>query len=325
MPLTLTGLFREVDTNYDTSRGMSSKNPGGGVSVKIENLVRAMPTIRIVTDIADVGNITITEPLWFTASDDFNERVEAYQVYKGLKILWTSDLSFTKWKGEKREAILDATDVVAGNSPYMRDILSIYAEDKVAYLTDPFDIRQVEIQPVREHSIYANSHIIIEKGINDIIDIYTGLQGSGLERIFIGSTDNWGMTINPETSHKLDAELEQVCDKRIRHASRADVMKVASNAWIGMSFARYETFGYSMIEALAGGCHVFCGKHLAYRDRPVNICDSPLDAINKIEDFILEYDTTHINNEGREYVREHYGLSKFREQLIGIIGSEIGI
>lgn len=326
MPLKLTGLFREIDTAYDTSRGMSKSNPGGGVSVKIENLVKAVPTIRIITDIAEAGNITITEPLWFSAGDDdFDARVEAYQAYKGLKILWTSDLSFTKWKGENREAILDATDIVAGNSPYMYNLLHVYTGDKTAYLTDPFDVRQIDMLPERQRTIYSNSQIIIEKGIDDIIDIYAGLTGSGLERLFIGATDNWGIEINPETSFKLDANMEQVCDRRIRHASRLDVAKVAGSSWLALSFARYETFGYAMIEALAGGCHVFCGKHLAYKDRPVTVCDSPIDAIKKIETFILEYDVTDINSEGREYVRENYGLEKFRKQLIGIIGEQIGV
>ena len=326
MALRFTGLFRKVDVNYDASRGMSTENPGGGVSVKIENLVRAVPSIQIITDISDAGNILLVEPLWFTAGkDDFEARVDAYTAYDGFKMLWTSDFTFTRWTGSEREAIFDATDVVAGNSPYMRDILSVYAEDKTAYLTDPFDVRQIDISKKRERAIYGNSQIIVEKGIAEIIAIYEGLEGSGLQRQFIGSTDNWGIEINPETSRMLDMRLTQVCEKRVRHASRSDVAKLASLAWLGLFFAGYETFGYAMIEALAGGCWVFCGTHLAYRGRPVHVCSSPEYAINAIESFILEHDVTHVNTEGRDFVHETYGLDIFRKQLIGIIGRKLGV
>ena len=328
MSLTLSAVFREVDVGYDASRGMSSENPGGGVSVKIENLVRAVPSIRVVTDIADAGNMTIIEPLWFSAgkgTDSFDARLEAYTAYKGFKILWTSDFAFTRWTGERREAVLDATDVVAGNSPYMEDVLSVYAKNKTAYLTDPFDVRQIDVAPTRERSIYSNSQIIIEKGIDAIIEVFAGLSDTDLKRLFIGSTDNWGIEINPETSHRLDAQLEQVCDKRVRHASRSDVAAVSGSAWLSVFFAGYETFGYAMIEALAGGCWVFCGKHLAYRGRPVTVCDSAADAVAEIKAFIGEHDVTDVNTAGREFVRETYGLDVFRQQLITIIGEKIGI
>ncbi len=326
MAFDFTGLFRKVDADYDTSRGMSSQNPGGGVSVKIENLIRAVPSIRIITDIKDAGNILLIEPLWFTAGkDDLDIRIDAYAAHNGFKILWTSDFTFTRWKGPEREAILDATDVVAGNSPYMQNILSVYAEDKTAYLTDPFDVRQIDVQPTRERSIYSNAQVIVEKGIDDIIEVFGGLAETDVKRIFIGSVDNWGMLINPDTSQFLDTELTQVCDKRIRHASRSDVYKVAGSAFLALFYAGYETFGYSMIEALAGGCWVFCGKHLAYRDRPVFVCDSPVDALKRIQSYIIDCDLTKINTEGREFVNENYGLDAFRKQLIGIIGREIGI
>lgn len=322
--LKITASFRDDAVKHQHDKGASAKNPGGGLARKAEQLSLALPTLQFVPYLSQAGNIHITEPLWFSRGDNFSEevmeqRINDYKNVDAYKILWTSDLECLRWKGSERDAIFDATDVIALNSEYFLNLLSAYVDvSKTALLTDPIDPNWVTPSK-KEKRIYGASQVIFEKGIGDIINIFSALD-KRIDRWFLGSTEMWGMELNPVISNVLDRQLHTVCDKRIKFATRPQVKETASASWLFTSFAGFESFGYAMIEALLAGCWVFCGNHLVYRDRPVYWFNNADDAIEAILEFIDQYDPTHINETGRQFVIDNYSLDVFRKQFIKIIG-----
>ena len=334
MNLQVTGLFRKDAYTHDFTRPPSKNNPGGGLAKKTQQLARALPNIKFTNCITELADITIMETLWLSGfevpeerKDEDKvfrnmliERAKAYADYPGYKILWTSDIESLRWDGEIREMIYDASDVIACNSQFMLDMLSVYAPtEKVALLTDPVDTRFIR-ETHKTKSIYACSHIIMQKGIDDIIHLFGNMVNSDFERIFVGGTTVWGMEINPVSSIRLDKGLDVVCDTRNKAASASQVGEVSSNAFVFLSFADFESFGYAMIEALLDGCWVFCGDHLVYRDRPVRWFSDVEEASVALNEFIADVDLSKTNEEGRQFVVDNYSLPIFRQQFADIVG-----
>ena len=327
MNLSISACFRSDHTQFVPTLPPSNRNPGGGVATKLLNLKAAIPSIKVVTDIAQAESINITECLWFNESsetDSFQARVDKYVASKSFKILWTSDTEFARWQGEERDAIFDASDIIAGNSKYMVNILRAFAADAML-LTDPIDVDSIKPASKRPQ-VFGIGNVGIEKNIDAIINIFEHLDlaDTEIETFYIGSPSVWGLNIRGFTSKVLDRRLTSACDFRVPNASRKEVRDYISPAWGYVADSRYDTFCYGMVEAMLAGCWLFCGKHLIYNERPCLRFDTPAEAAKLITETFEEKPKS-INNEAREHVIENYSLEAFRSQLTGLIGGNYGL
>lgn len=324
-------LFRIDAINFDITEGPSKKNPGGGLATKCIQVGKALPQAHMVIEANQLAAIGLVDPLYFSGggtTDEFNRRIEDYRRSKALKILWTCDMEILRWSPEQREAILDATDIVAANSKYMYQVFKGYLkESEVALLTDPIEMLPTPPPDIREKEIYACSQIIYEKGISDVIEVFKSPALDALQKTFIGSSETWGLSIRDKVSFELECEIS-ACSHHHESLAPNEVSEVANRAWIFLSFANYESFGYAMVEALRGGCYVFCKPHLAYQDRidagvaaPVA---TPEEAIEKLVSFTNEYSNVS-NKAGMQFVHENYSLDVFRKQFQEIVGKLYGI
>lgn len=322
----IVGLFREDHLKNNPALPPSKKNPGGGVVTKVENLKLAVPSIELVDDALNMKDINIVESLWFSGggdNDSFEQRMERYCQSKGFKIMWTSDVQFLHWRGEHRERIFDATNVIAGNSLFMQNLLAAYTPEP-AYLTDPVDIDFVRPASAKEPVIFGISNIIPEKNVQAITNIYRELPTDlPFEKGFIGSSDNWGLSIKLNVSKQLENDLFSLCDWTIPHATRAEVRNKVASAWCYVADSKYDTFCYGMIEAMLAGCWTVVGNHPIYRERPCLRFNTTAEAVELIVNKWNERGG--VNEGGRQFVIDHYSLDVFRRQLKTIIGDYIGL
>ena len=148
-----------------------------------------------------------------------------------------------------------------------------------------------------------------------------------LNRMFIGSSSTWGLSIRDQVSFDLELELEGVCDLQWSMPN-IEVNQLARKALVYVSFARYETFGYAIVEAMLGGCHVFAIPHLAYKERIdagiVTPVTDALDCRHKLKVF-LEETNVQPNMDAVDFVHENYGLDVFQKQFKEILGLCHGI
>ena len=332
----LTALFREDAVHHDRNKGPSMVNPGGGLSTKKYYLQLALPNMVFVSAPSELGNISIVDPLYFSGGNtdtDRDERIEAYRKHDGFTILWTSDFELLRWQPIHRKQVLDATDIIAGNSHVMFNILTAMFPNKtVVHLTDTIDTNVTQGNVDRKKNIYACSQIVLEKGIDKIVSLFKRLAvGTNAERElarhFIGSSSTWGCEIRDQDSFDLETQIEEVCQHHWS-MSNVDVRAFSREAWHFVSFSRFETFGYAMVEAMLGGCQIWAYPHLAYKDRidagVVNEVKNPLDAQQKIRDFIQNNKPTS-NDDAIQFVHDNYGLDVFRKQFKEVIGGIYGI
>ena len=327
MNLSISATFRSDHTKFVPTLPPSRRNPGGGVATKLLFLKAALPNIKVVTEIAQAESINITESLWFSEKvegDSFESRLKRYEASNAFKILWTSDMEFARWNGHEREAIFNASDVIAGNSNYMVNILKAFVP-AARLLTDPVDTSSIEPVTPKKRQIFGMSNVGIEKNIDAIIDIF-GLipEELELERFFVGSASVWGLDTRKSVSSILENRLSEVCDWRITNATRQEVRDVVGPALAYVADSKYDTFCYAMIEAMLAGCWLFCGKHLIYNERPCIRFTDPVDAVVKISEKLGEVGLQ-VNEEARQYVIDNYSLSVFRRQLADIIGGNYGL
>ena len=326
----ITALFRSDAINYNQNEAPSVLNPGGGLSTKKKYLALAMPHIEFVTEAVDMGSISIVDVLYFSdggTEDERDRRIKDYRRQSGFKILWTSDFEILRWLPKHREQILDATDIIAANSVYMKELLETYFNtNKVALLTDTIDTNVPDGQINRENIIYSCSNILLEKGIDDIISLYKAMRtGTPAERkmkkMFIGGSDSWGVEIREIDSFELELALEEVCD--LQQMKNDDVLALGRKALIYASFARFETFGYALVEAMLGGCWIFARPHLAYKDRiyagVVISADSALEMRSEIQKFLGTGENKR-NDTAIQFVHDNYSLDVFRRQFRDIVG-----
>ena len=324
-------LFREDAVVYNELEGPSQKNPGGGLATKRMQVAKALPHANFVVEANQLGAISLIDALYFSGggtSEEFDRRVTDYRRHNGFKILWTSDFEIFRWTQEQREQILDATDVIAANSIYMYQLLIGYFDGaKVALLTDVIDTNIPDGAEIREPRIYSCSQILIEKGIDEIIALYKGLQAGEeieqtLKRTFIGSSSTWGLSIRDTDSFNLEIQLDELCEL-YWSLPYEQVLNFARTAWIYVSFTRYETFGYALTEAMLGGCHVFARPHLAYNDRiqagVITPVENATDMLDKLKIFLQDNEPKR-NDAAIQYVQDNYGLDVFRRQFRNIVG-----
>ena len=327
--MNITAIMRESDSGFDVTKPTSQSNPGGGVSTKIIYLKAALPNIQIVSDITQAGTVTLVEPLWFSdggIDDGVANRIDRYKASKAFKILWTSDVQFARWQGYERQAIFDASDVIAGNSKYFQRMLKVYAPH-TTLLTDPVDVNSIVPSQRKKKQIVGLSNTIVQKNIDTIVKVYKGIHSKHprLTRGFIGGINVWGGMLNTNADIKLEDNLNKVCDWVRSDMTRREVMDELAKTWAYIADTRYDSFCYAMIEAMLAGCWLFCGKHLIYDERPCFRFDTVGEAVELIGNALDSDSCSQINLEGRQYVIDNYSLQVFRNQLKDIVGYGYGI
>lgn len=326
MKLSISALFRVDAYTHNFDLPPSALNPGGGLAKKAQQLKLALPIVEFTSDFDTLGEIVLFEPLSLTSrvpeGQDFGEvvyqRAQAYVEHKAFKVLWTSDFDLFRWPADVRSMVLDATDVVCGNSPYMVDVLRAFAPS-VELLTDPFDMNSVLPAPVKAPSIYSCSQAIVEKRIHTIAAVYEAL--TVLQCGFVGSSAVWGLDNEPSA---LESRLVESTDWHIPSAPSSEVAGIAAQQWGYICDAGMETFGYGLAEAMAGGAECFCGEHLAYSDRPVHYFSSVEEAVALITERFKASDFTP-QEAPQQWISEHCSLDVFRSQFWSIVGGAYGV
>ena len=190
MNLKTTFLMRNDAIDYNPMKPPGPDNPGGGLATKASQYKKALPSIEMINDVSKHGDINIMDVLWLTGDlpkpeadekpeafalrrdEAFQKRIVDYEAMAAYKIIVTSDVELLRLPGDTRERLIDATDVVTGNSQFMVDLLKSVANPmKVELLTDPVDCSMAYVGGDKNPTIFGMSNVMIEKNIDAIIDI----------------------------------------------------------------------------------------------------------------------------------------------------------
>ena len=319
----ITAHYRELDLKGDITKPGGINNPSGGVTSKIYHLREALPNIEIFSDFWDPGEVAIVEALWFDeqGEETMQQRIRDYRKSTAFKILWLSDVSPLRWKGEYREQIFDCTNIICTLSDYSQQLMEAYT-DKTTILYDPIDI-DMFVPAKKERTIFATGQISIEKNIQTLAKIFGAVPPeAALKKIYIGSRTLWGMDHHEDTSIELENRLRDATDVIESRLPRTEIAKRMAPLWGYVGDTFYDFSSYSMMEAMLCGCWLFTGRHLMYDERPAFRFRTPEQAVALIL-YQLENAPPEeglINEEARQFIIDRNSYDNFRKQFLQIVG-----
>ena len=324
----IVGLFREKDIQYNSALPPDFENPGGGVSTKVTNIKKALPHIKLTSDIKELGLINIIESLWFyekgNYENEFFKRIEQYKETEALKIIWLSDLELFRFAGQHRKQIIESSSFIAASSRWFSDLFKGYAVKKSVLLCDPIDPKEYIPLP-KKRRVIASSYICLQKNVSSIIEIFKELKKSDptIERVFIGSSKLWGL--QGIQSKSLEKDLKQVCT-HIASVSHDKMKDYLGESFIYLADTRFDVTCETQLEAMLCGCWSINGNHLMYDERPVQRFSCTEEAVEKIMlRFENSFEINEIDIESRNWVIENHSLSVFKQQLVNLVNKHLQI
>ena len=323
MDITLLG--RSSELSHDFTKPPGKNNPGGGIGVKLKYIQEAIPHIRPIVDIKDAGGVNITEFLWFFEDvPKLDQAIENYSKSRSMKMLLISDTGCCRMSHDRRSRIFDATDCIVVSSRYTENWVKAYApRNKVEFVGDPIDTNAFSPTNNKDNSIIGCSKLGLEKNAPKIAEIYKKLPVD-IEKRFIGGIDLWGVTSQypSEINIEMQTEMDSVCDWIEPNATYDEVKDIyyKSKAFIGDS--KYDTFCYSMVEAMASGMWCFLGDHPLYDSVPHAFRFSTVEeAVNIITEKMPLLDG--FCEESVEFVRDNYSFDVYKKSMSELIGRKV--
>lgn len=256
-----------------------------GMSTKT-NAVKHALNCEVISHVEQFASLPpddlLIEPLWFKPhsdavaendTDTFEKRLKALQAYAGNKYLLCSEFTPLRWFGKYVQQIVNTVKAVFASCEFQRQLLNAIE----------IDAESVVYEPVNEHLFYpaekqdwvvaigSPTHV---KNVEAIIEIFEGLQDSGLKRIFIGSPIVWGRVtgMKNETSFNKTMrsyeQLKAVCDEHYTASPPIFVAYILSQAQYYLNFAYHETCCRTAMEAMLCGTSIIAGKHPLWEEYP---------------------------------------------------------
>ena len=305
-----------------------------GMSTKT-NAVRHALDCDVISSVEQLVNLPpdnlLIEPLWFKPhsdaftdndTDTFEKRVDALQAYAGNKYLLCSEFTPLRWFGKHAEQIVDTVTAVFASCEFQRQLLKAI----------DIDVEAVVYEPVNEHLFYPTekqewvvaigspTHV---KNVEAIVDIFKGLQDSGLKRIFIGAPIVWGRVtgMKNETSFndtmRSYERLKAVCDEFYTASPPIFVAHILSQAAYYLNFAYHETCCRTGMEAMLSGTGILAGKHPLWEEY---ICiESGLEPFEAVSLLNNEAKPGRDVEEIRDWALKNVSYTAFRKNIEGLL------
>lgn len=114
----------------------------------------------------------------------------------------------------------------------------------------------------------------IMKNADALIEVFTGLQGSSMKRIYVGGPIVWGQLTRMkgemgfDNTMKKHEHLKAVCDVYYRPSSQVFIAYLLSKAKYYLNFAYHEVCCRSAMEAMLSGVGILAGKHPVFEEYP---------------------------------------------------------
>ena len=314
--------------NFNPNTIPSYNSQVNGMSTKT-NAVQHALDCDVISGVGELSRLTDTnlliEPLWFKSHSDaledaFEKKLAALNGYRGKKYLLCSEFTPLRWKGKQLSEIIPALHAVFASCYFQQDLFNAIDIESEA----------VVYEPVNEHLFYptAKQDWVIAigspthmKNIDAILEIFEGLEGSGLKRIFIGSPIVWGQMTGlknessfQDTMRKYE-QLKAVCDEHYVASAPTVVAYFLSQAKYYLNFAYHETCCRTAMEAMLCGTGILAGEHPLFEEYPcVANGLTPTECVELLKTH-PEVDVDNLRN----WALQNVSYAAFRKKIEGLL------
>ena len=295
----------------------------------IEVLRSVYPTAKTVTRCEDIdADFVLIEPLYFTMTPDDIDPVKTVKQLKehpARKILYCSEKSIFRMDPDLRTSLIDACDVVTVNCKFMRNLFDyLQTNIQLHWLCDP--VPDVFFNPgftEKKKQILATGYIAWHKNTADVIEVFKRLEGTTIERKYIGSNGLWSNVPISNHSRSLQSELYKNCDSVIEEVARDELAYEMRRTRFGLWLAYHDTFSFSTHEMMMSGVLIMGSNHGLASEIPARASGSVEEQVKTIKRVLAKSDDV-LDKESKKvanWARKRVSFDAFFNQFKVILNS----
>ena len=268
-------LVPDAIASYDIAHAPGMSNPGGGMGVKfarVEEVLRQRyPDVARVSSLAAVDtDAVIVDALWFV--NDYQKNVDDFLARNfRFALLYGSQECLLTWPNAWREKLIAGVTCVTHNCDYQRAMYRACGIYHSQFLCDPIP-EHIFYPAQKARRVFASGQISAEKNTAAVIELFTALQGSGIETCYIGSATMWGENVSAAAvsqRYRLEGELQAVTDVFHGNLTQSAVAQISNTSRYHVHVSHYDCSCQNQQEAALGGAVLWGLKHPINAERPV--------------------------------------------------------
>ena len=313
--------------NFDLLKPMGPGNLGGGVALKYARVEEAgTPCFNCkrisLTNEIQPDDIVFVDWMWFCViKDDAQpvDRVKAFIEIPNHKIIYGSEFCVSSMPRQLITSAVEKADMVLHNSNQLRNLYRTIGIHDSWFLSDP-------VPPIFAPSMFKTPRLICVGQISEAknteaaITIFEGLEGTGIERYFLGGMSLWGDIPEDKGVIALQNRVRDAADVFIENGTQEEVAKACNGATFYAHFAIHDVSSYAGQENMSAGNIVFGLTHPILRERTQLRFDTPESLTKAIADYSLDAEDYHADVKETLRLAHKWSYEAWRVQMSDVLG-----
>ncbi len=259
---------------YDLLRAPGLQNTGGGVGVKYARVEEASEyhLCQRITDIDEIEptDIVFADWLWFVGDKDQSktDKIKSFIGLPNVKGIYGSECSVLTWEGKEVQKLIANAHVITHNTEYQRQLYKTLGVYHSQFLCDP--IPESVFVPAKDEQVrrlVCMGQISLAKRSDAVVAIFKALEGSGVERCYMGGKMMWGDYQVMKIESDLHDEIESVSDRFIENATQTEVAAITNTSAFYAHVAHHDVASSGCQENMMSANVVFGLIHPMLKER----------------------------------------------------------
>ena len=273
--LSLKFLLPAKFVDYDLLKPPGPNNIGGGVGVKYARIEEAGGEDYRCTRIAETSaveadDVVFADWLWFCATDgkSISDQAKAFIELQNPKCIYGSELCVLTWPQNVLQRLVEHTDLITHNTAYQRNLYEVIGIYNSRFLCDPVPAPAFAPSAQKKRRrLVCMGQISEAKRSDAVVEIFERLEGSEVERCYIGGCMAWGTGYQDKRSGQLHKQIESLSDLFIENATQQEATEIINESSFYAHVSYHDVASSSNQENMAAGNIVFGLTHPVLRER----------------------------------------------------------
>lgn len=311
--------------DYDLSKPPSFNNQGGGMSVtfsRIEGMNTRKYDLQVIGDVDEIGDddIVFADWLWFCSCQGKSivDQAKRFIEISNPKIVHGSETILLTFPRNIVNQIVNNVLFVTHNTEYQKNLYRVMGIYNSRMLCDP--IPESVFSPGRKkRKLVCAGQLASHKNSGAVVEIFKGLEGSGIERVYVGGLTLWGDIKLRREDHKIYENIHANADDFLENAKQSEIADVLSESAFYGHVSFHDTSSLTMQESMMAGNVVFGLGHPVLRERtPYQFKDTE-SLVKALLDYPFDSDKHKQDMAKTTTKAEEWSYSNWEEQLNSII------
>ena len=313
--------------DYDLLKPPGPNNIGGGVGVKYARIEEAGGEDYRCTRISDTGaveedDIVFADWLWFCATDgkSISDQVKAFIELKNPKCVYGSELCVLTWPQNVLQRLIESANLITHNTEYQRRLYHVIGIYNSRFLCDPIPKPLFPPSLHKKHRrLMCVGQISEAKRSNAVVEIFERLEGSEVERAYIGGCMAWGSAYPHKKSAQLHNQIKSVSDVFVENATQGEMAAIIAESAFYAHVSYHDVASSSCQENMSVGNITFGLTHPVLRERTPYRFETPSSLAEAVMGYPFQSEAHQADMEKTVAVAAQWSYAAWQEQIAAIL------